>query len=203
MRVLSNHQEWNDFFFFQLRFAELLSIRSPAVTEGPRPFCKSGPRCCRRGLNPSFSPMVSTKPSPAAPSYLAFPAAGTEAGAIPKKLSRGGRGCRGFPCLVAPWGSVLSPAHRAGFLGKVQRQGHANEGSGSVLHWCSEGDPPDAPEGMAKPAGMGLSRQVWMTDFTQQEAAAVIGNLLVVLSVSYLYPIYTNSYSHIGINIFM
>lgn len=51
-----------------------------------------------------------------------------------------------------------------------------------------------APEGMAKPAGAGSSRRVRMTDFTQQEAAAVIGNLLVVVSVSYLYPIYTNSY---------
>lgn len=97
---------------------------------------------------------------------------------------------------------MLSPAHRAGFLGEVRRQGRANEGRGSVLHWWGGGDPPGAPEGMAKPAVGGSSRQVWMTDFTQREAAAVIGNLLVVVSVSYLYPIYTNSYSHIGINIF-
>ena len=78
---------------------------------------------------------------------------------------------------LQPGRFVLSPAHRAGFLGKVQRQGRANEGSGSVLHWCSEGDSLGTPEGTAKPTVAGSSRQVWMTDFIQREAAAVIGNL--------------------------
>lgn len=67
------------------------------------------------------------------------------------------------------------------------------------LHWCGEGDPLSAPKKMAEPTVVGSSLQVWMTDSTQQEAAAVIGNLLVVvkcfLSVSDIYK-FMSTYRH-------
>lgn len=67
------------------------------------------------------------------------------------------------------------------------------------LHWCGEGDPLGASKDMAEPTMVGSLCQVWMMDSTQQEAAAAIGNLLVVvkcfLSVSDIYK-FMSTYRH-------
>lgn len=58
--------------------------------------------------------------------------------------------------------------------------------------------------GMAKLSHVGSVRAAWMDDgLYPARSCSGYWYLLVVVSVSYLYPIYTNSYPRIGINIFM
>lgn len=151
--------KWDDDLVFKLQCAELMSVLSSAVTAAPRPFCRLGPPCCSRGLKLSFVLVVLAKPSPAAASYLAVPAAGAKGGAVPEKLFPDGRGCGGFPCLAA--GGMLRwvrPLELA-FLVKYR----AVEGLGSVLHWRGEGDLPGAAGGWRNPH----EQLGWMVDFTQ------------------------------------
>lgn len=136
------------------------------------PSAHRAPLCCRRGLKPSFVLVVLTKPSPAAASYLVFPAADAKAGAVPEKLIPGGRGCGGFPCLAAEgmlcWVRPMEPA----FLVKYR----AMERLGSVLHWCGEGEPPGIAGGWRNPPSWAPCVRPGQTmDFTQREAAVVIG----------------------------
>lgn len=95
---------------------------------------------------------------------------------------------------------MLSPAHGAGFPGKVQSYGRV--GKRFALLW--RGRPAGRCGGMVKPSLAGSSRGVWMHDgLYPARSCSGYWYLLVVVSVSYLYPIYTNSYPRIGINIFM
>lgn len=150
------------FGFLHCNVAELLSALSSAFAVAPRPFCKLGLPCCCRGLKLSFALVVLTKPSPAVAPYLAFPTAGAKGEVVPAKLIPDGRGWGASPALQLG-DIVLGLAHGAGFPGKVQS--HGRVGKHFALVWRGQNPPSWAP--CVQPG--------WTVDFTQQEAAVVIG----------------------------
>lgn len=176
-------------WFFTLQCCRAAERPQLRRCSGSSPLLQTGPPLLLLRLNAELCSCSLDKTKSSSCPVPGFPRCWHQRRGGPCKAYPRWKGLGGFPCLAAGGTLCWVRPTESAFLVKYR----AMEGLGSILHWCGEGK--TLPCGLPACSLDGRwtlpsEKLQWLLVSTRRR-------------VSYLYPIYTDSYPRIGITIFM